>query len=84
MVESFEQLFEESLIGLPMHNGAIVRATVIKIGPDYVVVNAGLKSEGIIPIEQFYNEQGELEVVIGDEVDVALDAFEDGSGETRL
>ncbi|MES2403843.1 MAG: S1 RNA-binding domain-containing protein, partial [Pseudomonadota bacterium] len=64
--------------------GAIVTGTVVEIRPDVVVVNAGLKSEGIVPIEQFRNEAGELEVELGDEVKVALDAIEDGFGETKL
>jgi small subunit ribosomal protein S1 len=64
--------------------GTIVSGIVVEIRNDVVVVNAGLKSEGIVPIEQFYNEQGELEVKVGDEVKVALDAIEDGFGETRL
>jgi small subunit ribosomal protein S1 len=84
MTESFEDLLNESLAGTQMRPGSIVKGMVVEVRPDVVVVNAGLKSEGAIPIEQFYNEQGELEVVAGDEVDVALDAVEDGFGETRL
>lgn len=84
MSESFAELFAQSRIENKMRPGAIVSATVVDIRPDAVVVNAGLKSEGIIPIEQFHDENGALEVVIGDEVDVALDAIEDGYGETRL
>ncbi|HEB99135.1 MAG TPA: 30S ribosomal protein S1 [Thiotrichales bacterium] len=84
MSESFAELFEESLANQQMRPGAIVKGTVVEIRPDVVIVNAGLKSEGVIPIEQFYNEQGELEVEVGDEVEVALDAVEDGFGETRL
>ncbi|WP_297527220.1 30S ribosomal protein S1 [Thiohalobacter sp.] len=84
MSESFAELFEQSLANQQMKPGSIVTGTVVDIRPDVVVVNAGLKSEGVIPIEQFYNEQGELEVQVGDEVDVALDAVEDGFGETRL
>ncbi|MDZ7735801.1 MAG: 30S ribosomal protein S1 [Gammaproteobacteria bacterium] len=57
---------------------------MVDVGDDTVVVNAGLKSEGLIPIDQFYDEKGELEVSVGDQVDVALDAVEDGFGETRL
>jgi small subunit ribosomal protein S1 len=67
-----------------MKAGAIVMGTVVEIRPDGVVVNAGFKSEGIIPTEQFYNEKGEIEVAVGDTVDVALDAIEDGYGNTRL
>jgi small subunit ribosomal protein S1 len=84
MTESFAQLFEESISKKQMQSGSILKALVIEIRPDVVIVNAGLKSEGVIPAEQFYNEQGELEVAVGDEVEVALDAFEDGFGETRL
>ncbi len=84
MGESFAELFEQSLNEESMRPGAIVKGEVVHIGDGYVVVNAGLKSEGIIPIEQFYNEQGELEVSVGDTVDVALEAIEDGYGETRL
>jgi len=84
MSESFAELFEQSLANTQMRPGAIVTATVVDIGSDVVVVNAGLKSEGIIPVEQFRNEKGELEIGIGDEVDVALEAVEDGFGATRL
>ncbi|MCG8378481.1 MAG: 30S ribosomal protein S1 [Proteobacteria bacterium] len=84
MSESFAELFEQSQIENKMRPGTIVSATVVDVKPDTVIVNAGLKSEGIIPIEQFYDEHGELEVAVGDEVDVALDSLEDGYGETRL
>ncbi|MFQ5487506.1 MAG: 30S ribosomal protein S1, partial [Gammaproteobacteria bacterium] len=83
-MESFAQLFEESQIEQQMRPGTIVKGKVVEIRPDVVIVNAGLKSEGVIPIEQFLNESGEPEVAVGDEVDVALDAVEDGFGETRL
>lgn len=84
MSESFAELFEQSHIEAKMRPGTIVSATVVDVDEDTVTVNAGLKSEGVIPIEQFYDENGALEVSIGDEVDVALDAVEDGFGETRL
>ncbi|HHQ42833.1 MAG TPA: 30S ribosomal protein S1 [Chromatiales bacterium] len=84
MSESFAELFEQSIAETELRPGAIIKAKVIEIRPDYVVVNAGLKSEGLIPVNQFRNEQGELEVQVGDEVEVALDAVEDGFGETRL
>ena len=84
MSESFAELFEQSLANQQMRPGAIITGTVVDIRSDVVVVNAGLKSEGVIPIEQFRNEQGELEVHVGDDVEVALDAMEDGFGETRL
>ena len=84
MSESFAQLLEESMAYTEMKPGAILNATVLEITPDVVMVNAGLKSEGVIPTEQFYNDRGELEVEVGDVVEVALDAVEDGFGETRL
>ncbi|MEO7557641.1 MAG: 30S ribosomal protein S1 [Gammaproteobacteria bacterium] len=84
MIESFAELFEESLVGKQMRPGTIVTGIVVHVGRDVVIVNAGLKSEGVIPIEQFYNEDGSLEVAVGDQVDVALDAMEDGFGETKL
>ncbi|MEE9342907.1 MAG: 30S ribosomal protein S1 [Gammaproteobacteria bacterium] len=84
MTESFAELFEESLINKEMRPGTIVPGTIVDIQSDMVIVNAGLKSEGVIPIEQFRNSQGELEVNVGDVVDVSLDAVEDGFGATRL
>ncbi|GMU44427.1 MAG: 30S ribosomal protein S1 [Xanthomonadales bacterium PRO6] len=84
MTESFAELFEQSERISKLKPGAIVTGTVVEIRSDVVIVNAGLKSEGVVPIEQFRNEAGELEVNVGDEVKVALDALEDGFGETRL
>lgn len=84
MTESFAELFEQSQIENKMRPGTIVSAIVVDINNDNVIVNAGLKSEGIIPIDQFQDENGELEVATGDTVDVALDSIEDGYGETRL
>jgi len=84
MSESFAQLFEESLNETPMIPGAIVTGKVIRIESKSVVVSAGLKSESTIPIEQFEDDRGNLEVAVGDEVKVALDAVEDGFGITRL
>ena len=84
MTESFAELFEQSERISKLKPGAIVTGTVVEIRSDVVIVNAGLKSEGVVPIEQFRNEAGELEVAVGDEVKVALDALEDGFGETRL
>ncbi|MBP6120891.1 MULTISPECIES: 30S ribosomal protein S1 [Providencia] len=84
MTESFAQLFEESLLNIETRPGSIVRGTVVAIDKDVVLVDAGLKSESAIPVEQFKNAQGELEIQVGDEVDVALDAVEDGFGETIL
>lgn len=84
MSESFAELFEESQIENKMRPGAIISAIVVDVTSDNIIVNAGLKSEGIIPIDQFYDEHGELEVALGDAVDVALDSIEDGYGVTRL
>jgi len=85
MTESFAELFEQSQTALnKLKPGAIVSGVVVEIRNDVVVVNAGLKSEGIVPIEQFRNEAGELEVNVGDTVKVALDSLENGFGETVL
>ncbi len=84
MTESFAELFEQSQIEAKMQLGAILNGVVVDVYQDNVIVSAGLKSESWIPIAQFYDEKGELEVAIGDEVEVALDAVEDGYGETRL
>lgn len=84
MSESFAELFEQSQIENKMRPGTIISANIVDIDDDTVVVNAGLKSEGLIPIDQFYDDKGELEVAVGDQVEVALDAVEDGFGETRL
>ena len=84
MTESFAELFEESLAIQDLRPGSIVTGTIMEIRDDAVVVNAGLKSEGIVPISQFRNLQGELEVAVGDAVQVALESVEDGFGETRL
>ncbi len=84
MSESFAELFEESLKTLDMEPGSIITGIVVDIDSDWVTVHAGLKSEGVIPREQFLNDQGELTINVGDEVHVALDAVEDGFGETKL
>lgn len=84
MSESFAELFEESLSKTEMKPGSILMGTVIDVTGDFVIVNAGLKSEGAIPLEQFHNEKGEIDVGVGDVVEVALDSIEDGFGETRL
>ena len=84
MTESFAELFEQSLANQRIRPGMILTGLVVDVGSDMVVVNVGLKSEAVIPLEQFKNERGELEVKAGDSVEVALDAMEDGSGETRL
>ncbi|WP_260291737.1 30S ribosomal protein S1 [Sedimenticola hydrogenitrophicus] len=84
MTESFAELFEESVAQTQLRTGAIIVGTVLEITNDAVIVNAGLKSEGVIPRSQFLNLNGELEVSVGDQVEVALDAVEDGFGATRL
>ena len=84
MSESFAELFEESLKELDMKPGSIVVGTVVDIDSDWVTVNSGLKSEAVIPRSQFLNEKGELEVAVGDETYVSLEAVEDGFGETKL
>ncbi len=85
MTESFAELFEQSQQFLTnLKPGAIVTGTVVDVRGDVVVINAGLKSEGIVPIEQFRNDAGEIDVGIGDQVKVALDSIENGFGETVL
>jgi small subunit ribosomal protein S1 len=84
MSESFSELFEQSLANQRIRPGMILTGLVIEVGPDVVIVNVGLKSEAVIPLDQFKSERGEIEVKAGDEVEVALDAVEDGTGETRL
>ena len=84
MSESFAQLFEQSLANQRIRPGMILTGLVVDVTPDVVIVNVGLKSEAVIPLEQFKNERGEVEVKAGDNVEVALDSVEDGTGETRL
>jgi len=84
MSESFADLFEESLNSTPMQPGKIVTGTVVNVGADVVMVNAGLKSEGAIPVSEFMNENGEITVSVGDLVDVSLESLEDGFGATQL
>ena len=84
MSESFAELFEESLIKTEMRPGAMLMGTVVDIENDMIIVSTHSKSEGVIPKWQFLNNDGELEVAIGDEVEVALDLFEDGLGATLL
>ncbi|MDY6941897.1 MAG: 30S ribosomal protein S1 [Pseudomonadota bacterium] len=84
MSESFAELFEESLRGQAMQPGSIVTGTIVAIRGGNVIVNAGFKSEGVIPASQFFNEEGKLEISEGDEVEVALDTVADGFGETIL
>lgn len=84
MSESFKDLFEQSFSGVQFYPGAIIPAKVIEIDEDYVTLNAGLKSEGIVSIDEFKDKNGDLEIKLGDIVEVALDALEDGNGETLL
>ena len=84
MSESFAVLFEESLTRSNMKTGQVISAEVVRIDHNFVVVNAGLKSEAFIPVEEFQNDQGELEVNPGDFVSVAIDALENGNGDTIL
>ncbi|MGO2232523.1 30S ribosomal protein S1 [Marinomonas sp. UCMA 3892] len=84
MTQSFAELFEESLLTVEMAPGSIVTGIVVDIDSEWVTVHAGLKSEGVIPRSQFLTDSGEFNLNIGDEVKVALDAVEDGFGETKL
>jgi small subunit ribosomal protein S1 len=84
MSESFADLFEQSLQDIAMTPGTLVMGEVVDIDSDWVTVNAGLKSEAVIPRSQFLNDNNELEIKVGDHVKVALEAVEDGFGETRL
>ena len=84
MSESFSELFEQSLANQDIKSGIIITGQVIEISNDVVIVSAGLKSEAVIPKSEFRDENGELEVEVGDDVEVALDSLEDGTGETRL
>ena len=83
-MESFAELLAESRVEKKMRPGTILTGTVVDVGTEYVTVHAGLKSESVIPLEQFRNETGAIEVMIGDSVEVALDTVEDGFGATRL
>ena len=82
--ENFAQLFEESLARKEMRVGEVITAEIIRVDYNFVVVNAGLKSESYIPLDEFKNDRGEIEAKAGDFVSVAIDALEDGYGETRL
>ena len=84
MSESFAELFEESFASQQIKPGSIITGTVVAVNDDVVIVSAGLKSEAVIPIEQFKNDKSEGGVAVGDEIEVALDAVEDGFGETKL
>ena len=84
MTETFAELFEQSLANQRIRPGQILAGFVVEVGADMVIINVGLKSEAVIPVEQFKNERGEIEVKAGDTVEVALESVEDGTGETRL
>jgi small subunit ribosomal protein S1 len=84
MTESFAELFEQSIASQRIRPGTILNGLIVEVGQDYVIVNVGLKSEAVIPSDQFKNDKGEIEVHVGETVEVALDSVEDGSGETRL
>lgn len=84
MTESFKELFEQSIVGINFYPGAIIQAKVVDIDDDYVTLNAGLKSEGVVSLDEFKDKNGELEIHLGDTVEVSLDSVEDGYGETIL
>ena len=84
MSESFAELFEQSFASQQIKPGSIITGTVVAVNDDVVIVSAGLKSEAVIPIEQFKNDKSDAGIAVGDEVEVALDAVEDGFGETKL
>jgi small subunit ribosomal protein S1 len=83
-MESFAAMFEESISKQEMRHGEVITAEVVGIDDNFVTVNAGLKSESLIPVEEFKNDRGELEVNIGDFVAVAIESLEDGYGSTKL
>ena len=82
--ESFEAMFEESMALKEMRQGEIITAEVISVDSDFIIVNAGLKSESVIKSEEFLNDQSEIEVTVGDHVKVAIEKLEDGYGSTVL
>lgn len=84
MSVSFAEMFEESLAQVEMRQGALLNGIVVDVTNDVVVVNAGLKSEGAITVDEFRNEKGEVTVKVGDEIEVVLEYVEDGFGETKL
>src|SRR3569832_2414880 len=83
-MENFAALFEESLSRQDMRSGEVISAEVVRIDHNFVIVNAGLKSEAFIPLEEFKNDNGELEVQVGDFVSVAIESLENGFGDTIL
>ena len=84
MSESFSVLLDESLSTLDMQPGSIVSGVVLDVDKDWVTVHVGLKSEGVISLDEFRNNNGEADIQVGDEIEVALEAVEDGYGETRI
>ena len=82
--ESFAALFAESLSRQDMRSGEVISAEVVRLDHNFVIVNAGLKSEAFIPIEEFKNDNGELEVNVGDFISVAIESLENGFGDTIL
>ena len=84
MSESFSALLDESLNNLDMQPGSIVSGVVLDVDKDWVTVHVGLKSEGVISLDEFRNNEGTIDIEVGDEVEVALEAVEDGYGETRI
>ena len=84
MSESFAELFEQSILESNFKPGELIVGQVIQVTPDVVIVNAGLKSEGVIPVSQFKDGAGNLKVAVGDKVEVVLESLENGFGETQL
>ena len=82
--ENFSELFQESIAKLDLSSGSVIKAKIIEIAPEYVIVDAGLKSEDYIAINEFKNKEGEVEGAVGDEIDVVLEMVENGRGETHL
>src|SRR6476620_631876 len=83
-MENFAALFEESLTRQDMRSGEVISAEVVRIDHNFVIVNAGLKSEAFIPIEEFKNDNGEVEAQVGDFITVAIESLENGFGDTIL
>ena len=84
MSESFAELLDESIASLEMQPGSIVSGVVLDIDKNWVTVHVGLKSEGVISIDEFRTNDGQLNIEVGDQIEVALEAVEDGYGETRI
>ena len=84
MSESFSTMLDDSLNALDMQPGSIVSGVVLDVDKDYVTIHVGLKSEGIVSLDEFKSNDGDVTIEVGDEVEVALEAVEDGYGETRI